>query len=155
MSMPTAGAPAPALSGPTDEQPFDLAAHAGKPVVVYFYPKDMTPGCTTEACGFRDASDALGAAGAVVVGVSKDSPKRHAKFRAKHSLGFPLISDEDGAICEAWGVWQLKKFMGREYMGIVRATFLVDRDGTIARAWPKVRVKGHVDEVIGALGELA
>jgi thioredoxin-dependent peroxiredoxin len=154
MPTPTAGAPAPALSGLTDEQPFDLSDHAGKPVVVYFYPKDMTPGCTTEACGFRDAGEELGAAGAVVVGVSKDSPKRHAKFRAKHSLDFPLVSDEDGAICEAWGVWQLKKFMGREYMGIVRATFLVGPDGIIAQAWPKVRVKGHVDQVLEAVRAL-
>ena len=154
MSMPTAGAPAPALSGPTDEQAFDLADHAGKPVVVYFYPKDMTPGCTTEACEFRDAGEELRAAGAVVVGVSKDSAARHAKFRAKHSLDFPLVSDEDGSICAGWGVWQLKKFMGREYMGIVRATFLVGRDGTVARAWPKVRVKGHVDQVLDAVRTL-
>lgn len=155
MTMPTAGDPAPALAGITDEQPFDLAAHAGAPVVVYFYPKDLTPGCTTEACGFRDASSALREAGAVVVGVSKDPPARHAKFRAKHALDFPLVSDEDGGICDAWGVWQLKKFMGREYMGIVRATFLVGRDGAIARAWPKVRVKGHVDEVLEAVRALA
>lgn len=155
MSMPGIGAPAPALSGPTDEGTFDLAAHAGKPVVVYFYPKDLTPGCTTEACGFRDARTELERAGAVVVGVSKDSPARHAKFRAKHELNFPLISDEDGAICEDWGVWQLKKFMGREYMGIVRATFLIAPDGTVAQAWPKVRVKGHVDSVLEALRALA
>jgi peroxiredoxin Q/BCP len=154
MSMPEPGAPAPALSGPTDEGAFDLAAHAGSPVVVYFYPKDLTPGCTTEACGFRDAKAELEAAGAVVVGVSKDPPKRHAKFREKHGLNFPLVSDEDGAICEAWGVWQLKKFMGREYMGIVRSTFLVAADGTVARAWPKVRVKGHVDEVLAAVQAL-
>lgn len=155
MSMPEAGSPAPALSGPTDEGAFDLAAHAGKPVVVYFYPKDLTPGCTTEACGFRDAKAELEAAGAVVVGVSKDPPKRHAKFREKHGLNFPLVSDEDGAICEAWGVWQLKKFMGREYMGIVRSTFLVGPDGAVAQAWPKVRVKGHVDQVLAAVQALA
>jgi len=155
MTTPAIGAPAPALSGPTDEGTFDLAAHAGKPVVVYFYPKDLTPGCTTEACGFRDARAELERAGAVVVGVSKDPPARHAKFRAKHQLNFPLVSDEDGAICEAWGVWQLKKFMGREYMGIVRATFLIARDGTVAQAWPTVRVKGHVDSVLEALRALA
>ena len=154
MAMPTVGTPAPALAGPTDEGAFDLSNHAGKPVVVYFYPKDLTPGCTTEACGFRDARSELEQAGAVVVGVSKDPPARHAKFRAKHDLNFPLVSDEDGSICEAWGVWQLKKFMGREYMGIVRATFLVAPDGTIAQAWPKVRVKGHVDAVVEAIQAL-
>ncbi|MEC7946196.1 MAG: thioredoxin-dependent thiol peroxidase [Myxococcota bacterium] len=155
MAMPTVGDPAPALAGPTDEGAFDLSLHAGRPVVVYFYPKDLTPGCTTEACGFRDARAELESAGAVVVGVSKDPPKRHAKFREKHGLNFPLVSDEDGSICEAWGVWQLKKFMGREYMGIVRATFLIGPDGTVAQAWPKVRVKGHVDAVLEAIGALS
>lgn len=155
MPLPQVGDTAPALSGPTDEGTFDLAAHAGKPVVVYFYPKDLTPGCTTEACGFRDARAELERAGGVVVGVSKDPPARHAKFRAKHELNFPLVSDGDGSICEAWGVWQLKKFMGREYMGIVRATFLIAPDGTVAQAWPEVRVKGHVDAVLQALGALA
>ena len=154
MTMPQPGDTAPALSGPTDEGSFSLADQAGKPVVVYFYPKDLTPGCTTEACGFRDAQADLRAAGAVVVGVSKDPPKRHAKFRDKHQLNFPLVSDEDGSICEAWGVWQLKKFMGREYMGIVRATFLVAADGRVQRVWPKVKVKGHVDEVISAVKAL-
>jgi peroxiredoxin Q/BCP len=151
MSLPEVGSPAPALAGPTDQGDFDLSAHKGKKVVVYFYPKDLTPGCTTEACDFRDAQADLSGAGAVVVGVSKDPPSRHAKFREKHGLNFPLVSDEDGAICEAWGVWQLKKFMGRKYMGIVRATFLVDESGRIARVWPQVKVKGHVEEVRAAV----
>src|SRR3982751_2840777 len=99
------GTKAPPLKGITDEGKFDLAEHKGKPVVVYFYPKDMTPGCTTEACDFRDRKAAYAKAGAVVVGVSKDSAARHAKFREQQSLDFPLVADEDGKICEAWGVW--------------------------------------------------
>jgi peroxiredoxin Q/BCP len=147
-SMPTVGAAAPPLAGPTDQEPFDAADHAGKLVVVYFYPKDMTKGCTVEAQDFRDQLAAFQEAGAVVVGVSRDPAKRHAKFRAKESLTFPLIADEDGAVTEAWGVWQEKSMYGRTYMGIVRSTFLIGRDGTIAHAWPKVRVKGHIDEVL-------
>jgi len=150
-AMPTVGAPAPPLSGATDQQPFDAADHAGEQIVVYFYPKDMTKGCTLEAQDFRDQLEAFHAAGAVVVGVSRDPVKRHAKFRDKESLTFPLIADEDGAITEAWGVWQEKSMYGRTYMGIVRSTFVIGRDGAISHAWPKVRVKGHVAEVLSAV----
>lgn len=148
------GQAAPPLRGPTDQGEFDLAKHRGHPVVVYFYPKDMTPGCTTEACDFRDSHAALQSAGAVVVGVSKDSPARHAKFREKHDLPFPLVSDVDGSICETWGVWREKKLYGRTSMGIVRSTFLVDAEGRIARVWDEVRVKGHVAEVLEAVRAL-
>jgi peroxiredoxin Q/BCP len=149
--LPAVGDAAPTLAGPTDEGAFDLSAHAGKPVIVYFYPKDMTPGCTTEAQDFRDKLDAFATAGAVIVGVSKDSAKRHAKFREKHCLPFELLSDAEGSVCEDWGVWQEKKNYGRTYMGIVRSTFLVDKDGVVAAAWTKVRVKGHVDAVLEAV----
>ena len=149
-AMPTVGDIAPPLAGPTDREPFDAADHAGHQIVVYFYPKDMTKGCTIEAQGFRDQLAAFQAAGAVVVGVSRDPAKRHAAFRDKEALTFPLIADEDGSVTEAWGVWQEKSMYGRTYMGIVRSTFVIGRDGTISHAWPKVRVKGHVDEVLAA-----
>jgi len=126
----------------------------GKTVVLYFYPKDMTPGCTTEAQDFRDRLKDFEKAGAVVVGASKDSPARHDKFKAKQDLNFALLSDEDGTLCEAYGVWQLKKFMGREFMGIVRATFVIDAKGVIRHVWPKVKVKGHADEVLEAVKAL-
>ncbi|MCB9781093.1 MAG: peroxiredoxin [Alphaproteobacteria bacterium] len=154
MSMPEAGQPAPALSGPTQDGAFDLSAHRGRWAIVYFYPKDSTPGCTTEACDFRDAYAALSAADAVVVGVSRDSVKRHQGFAGKFELPFPLVADDDGTITEAWGVWQEKKNYGRSYMGIVRSTFLVDPDGKIAHAWPSVRVKGHVADVRETLARL-
>ncbi len=150
--MLTPGQPAPALSGPTQDGSFDLADHRGKTVIVYFYPKDMTPGCTTEACDFRDAAGTISDKDAVVVGVSRDSVARHQKFADKHGLNFPLVADEDGSITEAWGVWREKKNYGRTYMGIVRSTFVVDPAGNIAGAWDKVRVKGHVDKVIDSLG---
>ena len=145
------GSPAPALRGPTQDGAFDLARQLGKHVVVYFYPKDMTPGCTTESCDFRDHHGALLAAGAVVVGVSRDSVASHQKFAAKEALPFPLVSDADGAITEAWGVWREKKNYGKTYMGIVRSTFLVDPQGRIARVWDGVKVKGHVAEVLAVL----
>jgi thioredoxin-dependent peroxiredoxin len=144
------GSPAPPLSGPTDQGAFDLGAHRGQPVVVYFYPKDMTPGCTTEARDFRDLSPQFQALGAVVVGVSRDPVERHARFREKECLPFPLVADDAGTIVEAWGVWAEKKLYGRAFMGIVRTTFLVDAQGRIARVWSKVRVKGHAAEVLAA-----
>ena len=122
----------------------------GKNVVLYFYPKDMTPGCTTEAQDFRDLQKDFEKAGTIVVGASKDSPARHDKFKAKQDLNFPLLADEDGSLCEAYGVWQLKKFMGREFMGIVRTTFLIDAKGVIREVWPKVRVKNHAADVLAA-----
>lgn len=149
--MLTPGQPAPPLAGETQDGDFNLADHAGKYVIVYFYPKDNTPGCTTEACGFRDHAADLAGHNAAVVGVSRDSLKRHQGFAAKHSLPFPLVADEDGRITTAWGVWREKKNYGRTYMGIVRSTFLVAPDGTIAAAWDKVRVKGHVDAVLAAI----
>ena len=146
-----AGDKAPAFTGNTDGGgKLALKDLKGSKVVLYFYPKDMTPGCTTEAQDFRDAMADFTALGAVVVGVSKDSVKRHDNFKAKHDLPFTLISDEDGKICEAYGVWQMKKNYGREYMGIVRSTFLIDEKGKIAEVWSNLRVKGHVDKVLDA-----
>jgi len=146
------GDTAPAFDLPTySGERLALKDLKGKTVVLYFYPKDMTPGCTIEAKDFRDRRQEFEDAGAVIVGVSKDSPDRHDKFKAKHDLNFALLADEDGALCEAYGVWQPKKFMGREFLGIVRTTFLIDADGTIRKVWPKVRVKGHVDAVLSAV----
>lgn len=127
-----------------------LSDFKGRPVVVYFYPKDNTPGCTTEACDFRDLQPDFGGVDAAVLGVSKDSVKSHAGFKAKQDLNFPLISDPDGAICEAFGVWQEKKNYGKTYMGIVRSTFLIDKDGTVAKVWSPVKVKGHAQAVLDA-----
>lgn len=152
MPLPTVGSKAPALKLPDqDGNLVDLAALKGTPVVVYFYPRDSTPGCTTEACDFRDAWPRLQAKGAKVFGVSRDSAKSHQKFREKQALPFDLLIDAEGEACEAWGVWQLKKFMGRESMGIVRSTFLVGADGKIAKVWSPVSVKGHVEDVFTSL----
>ncbi|MBT5648404.1 MAG: thioredoxin-dependent thiol peroxidase [Rhodospirillaceae bacterium] len=145
------GAKAPAFKGVTDgEGSLSLKDLKGKKVVLYFYPKDDTPGCTTEAQGFRDALGDFQKLGAEIVGVSKDSVKRHDNFKAKHDLPFTLISDEDGAICEAYGVWQEKKNYGKIYMGIVRTTFLIDEKGKVAEVWRNLRVKGHVEKVLEA-----
>ena len=120
-------------------------------MILYFYPKDMTPGCTTEACDFQESISKLKRNGAVVIGVSKDSVERHVKFKEKYSLKFPLIADEDGKICEKYGVWQKKKLYGKEFMGIVRSTFLIGENGKLLKVWPKVKVKGHVAEVLDAV----
>jgi len=120
----------------------------GRNIVLYFYPKDATPGCTTEGQDFRDNHQAFVDANAVIYGVSKDDLKKHERFKAKQEFPFELISDEEGELCEAFGVWQLKKFMGREYMGIVRSTFIISPEGDILKSWDKVRVKGHVNEVL-------
>jgi len=122
----------------------------GKNVVLYFYPKDMTPGCTTEAIDFSAQSKAFDKANTVVIGVSKDSLERHEKFRDKHDLSVILASDENSEICEKYGVWQEKSMYGKKFMGIVRSTFLIDGQGVVQRIWPKVKVKGHVDEVLEA-----
>jgi peroxiredoxin Q/BCP len=122
----------------------------GKKVVLYFYPKDDTPGCTMEAQAFRDRIKDFKKAGAVVVGVSKDSVERHDGFKAKHALPFALVSDADGTLCRAYGVWVKKKLYGREYFGIDRATFLIDEKGVVRKTWRKVKVKGHVDDVLDA-----
>ena len=120
----------------------------GRKVVLYFYPKDDTPGCTKEACGFRDALPDFSKVDAVIVGLSKDSVAKHDKFKAKYDLPFALVSDEDGKVCEAYGTWVQKKLYGREYMGIERATFLLDGKGVIRKIWRKVKVKGHAEEVL-------
>ena len=119
-------------------------------VVLFFYPKDDTPGCTTEAKDFRDLADEFKQADTVIIGISKDPIAKHDKFKAKHDLPFTLISDADGDMCESFGVWVEKSMYGKKYMGIERATFLVAGDGTIAKIWRKVKVKGHVEEVLAA-----
>jgi peroxiredoxin Q/BCP len=121
---------------------------AGLNVALYFYPKDDTPGCTAEACAFRDASPLFAGADTAIVGVSRDGVSSHDKFKAKHSLPFALLSDTDGSVCEAYGVWVEKSMYGRTYMGIERATFLIDRDGVIRHIWRNVKVPGHVDAVL-------
>lgn len=125
----------------------------GKKVVLYFYPKDDTTGCTKEACDFRDNFARVKRIGAVVIGVSADSEKSHTKFKEKYDLPFTLLSDPDKKIINAYGVWQEKSMYGRKYMGIVRTTFIIDEKGKIARIFEKVRVAGHVDEVLKALAE--
>lgn len=127
---------------------------AGKPFVLYFYPKDDTSGCTAEACDFRDSMAAFNALGATVIGVSKDSVASHEKFAKKYGLTFPLGSDAEGAVCAAYGTWVEKSMYGRKYMGIERATFLVDGDGRIVQIWRKVKVGGHVAEVALALAAI-
>ena len=124
----------------------------GKKVVLYFYPKDDTPGCTTEACEFRDLDRAFGKKGAVVIGVSPDGEASHEKFRGKFGLPFVLVSDADKKIVEAYGVWKEKSMYGRKYMGVERTTFLIDEKGRIAGVWEKVKVKGHAEEVLAAVG---
>ncbi len=123
----------------------------GQPVVIYFYPKDMTPGCTTESCDFRDQHPNFAAVNAKIIGISKDSAARHDKFKAKHDLNFTLASDEEGDTCERYGVWKEKSMYGKKFMGIERTTVIVDADGVIRHIWPKVKVKGHVDEVLAAI----
>jgi peroxiredoxin Q/BCP len=126
------------------------AALSGKPFVLYFYPKADTPGCTTEACAFQEALPQLGKIGIDVIGVSRDPMKPIEKFAAKYNLTFPLASDEAGACSEAYGTWVEKSMYGKTYMGIERATFLVDKTGKIAKIWPKVKVNGHAAEVMKA-----
>ena len=128
-----------------------LSDYRGKPVVLYFYPKDDTPGCTTEACNFRNDYSQYEQAGVVILGVSPDSPKMHAKFKAKYHLPFTLLADEQHAICELYGVWGPKKFMGREYDGVYRTTFLIDAEGQIVKVFEKVKPEEHSDEVLAAL----
>ena len=146
------GDPAPDFSMPADgEGSVALRDFRGRKLVLYFYPKDDTPGCTTEAQAFRDALDDFERAGAAILGVSPDTPAKHDRFKAKHALTSPLGSDEDHAVAEAYGVWVEKRMYGRTYMGVERSTFLVDEDGRIAQVWRKVRVKGHAQAVLDAL----
>lgn len=128
-----------------------LEEFKGKPVVLYFYPKDDTPGCTKEACSFRDDYGVYDKAGVVILGVSPDSPKSHAKFKEKYNLPFTLLADEGHKICELYGVWGLKKQYGREYYGVLRTTFLIDANGMIKKVFPNVKPDGHSAEVLAAL----
>jgi peroxiredoxin Q/BCP len=142
------GDAAPEFELKTDRgETLSLEALRGKTVVLYFYPKDDTPGCTTEACEFRDRLPDIEAEGAVVLGISPDSVKSHQKFRDKHRLSFTLASDPEHKVAEAYGVYGPKKFMGREYMGVERTTFVIGPDGRLARVWPKVKPAGHAEEV--------
>ena len=149
------GDKAPSFTLPTDGGgTISLKDLKGETVILYFYPKDDTSGCTKEACGFRDALPDFSKAKAKVVGVSKDPVKKHDKFKEKYDLNFPLASDEDGAVCDAYGSWVEKSMYGRKYMGIDRSTFLIDGKGVIRAIWRKVKVPGHVDEVLKAAQEL-
>ncbi|MGR3513370.1 MAG: thioredoxin-dependent thiol peroxidase [Paracoccaceae bacterium] len=149
--MSLVGQPAPDFTLPRDGGgDLTLSAMQPKTVVLYFYPKDDTPGCTKEAIGFTEAADAFEAAGAVVIGVSKDTVAKHDKFVAKHDLGVALVSDEESDVCEQFGVWVEKSMYGKKYMGIERATFLIDGSGTVVQEWRKVKVPGHVDAVLEA-----
>jgi len=147
------GDPAPAFTAPTNGgQTVSLTDFKGRPVILYFYPKDDTPGCTKEACAFRDVFADFTVKGAVVLGVSADPVKSHDKFIKKFKLPFPLLADEDKRIVDAYGVWGEKSFMGRRYQGIHRVTFLIARDGRIQKIWPKVKPEEHATEVLAALG---
>ncbi len=151
----TENTPAPAFDLATDGGGrVSLDGLKGKNVVLYFYPKADTPGCTTEGQDFSALIDRFAAADAVVIGVSRDTVKKLDRFKAKHDLKVVLGSDEDGVVTEAWGVWVQKKLYGREYMGIERATFLIDSQGAVRRAWRNVKVKGHAEEVLAAVEAL-
>ena len=156
MSQVKAGHPVPnftaaATSGTT----FQLSDYTGKSnIVIYFYPKDSTPGCTTEGQNFRDLYDEFQQHDTVIFGVSRDSMKRHENFKAKQEFPFELISDEDETVCKLFDVIQLKKLYGREYMGIVRSTFLIDKEGILRKEWRGVKVKGHANEVLEAVKAL-
>ncbi|WP_181703689.1 peroxiredoxin [Chthonobacter albigriseus] len=147
----TEGSPAPDFTLPTDGAgSVSLSALKGKPVVVYFYPKDDTSGCTKEAIGFSCLKDQFDAIGATVIGISPDSAKSHEKFRGKYELAITLGADEDRKVIEAYGVWVEKSMYGKAYMGVDRSTFLIGRDGKVAKVWRKVKVPGHAEEVLAA-----
>jgi peroxiredoxin Q/BCP len=149
------GKKAPDFTGATDGGgKLKLSELRGKPVVLYFYPKDDTSGCTAQACGFRDSFPDYGKIGATVIGVSRDSVASHDKFKKKHELPFTLGSDSEGKVTEAYGVWVEKSMYGRKYMGIDRSTYLIDKDGVVRGAWRKVKVPGHVAEVLKAVQAL-
>jgi peroxiredoxin Q/BCP len=137
-----------------DHEKVTLSELRGRPVVLYFYPKADTPGCTTQACGIRDHSQDYETAGAVVIGVSPDPVREVKKFHDKQSLNFTLLADEDHAVCDLYGVWAEKSMYGRTYWGAQRSTFIIDADGTVAKVFPKVSPKTHDDVVLAALGEL-
>ena len=147
------GSPAPDFTLPTDEgEPITLSGLRGRKVVLYFYPKDDTPGCTIQAGDFRDQLPRFDGVDAVILGVSPDSVTSHAKFRAKFGLNFPLLADEDHTVSESYGVWKEKKNYGRTYMGIERSTFLIDEDGVVEEVWRRVRPKGHSEMLAERLG---
>ncbi len=155
MTNPTVGDAAPAISLPRDGgNQVNLSDLSGKNVVVYFYPRDDTSGCTKEAIGFTENLDSFDALNTVILGISKDSIKKHDKFVAKHDLNVALLSDEEGDVCERYGVWVEKQMYGKTYMGIERATFLIGADGKIAQVWRKVKVPGHVEAVLKAARSL-
>ena len=153
MGMPEleAGSPAPPIRLQTDTgETFDLSSALGKNVVLFFYPKADTPGCTTEACEFRDQYPKFGG-GTVVLGISADTPQKQAKFKEKFGFPYPLLADVDHSVSEAYGVWKEKSMYGKKYFGIDRTTFLIDKDGNIAKVFRKVKPAGHAEEVLGAL----
>jgi peroxiredoxin Q/BCP len=147
------GIPAPDFTLPDENSVLHkLSEYRGQPVVLYFYPKDDTPGCTTEACNFRDNYSQYKQQGVVILGVSPDSSKKHTQFKDKFSLPFTLLADQDHRVCEQYGVWGRKKFMGREYDGVFRTTFLIDAKGQIVKVFENVKPDGHSKEVLAALG---
>lgn len=150
-----AGMTAPDFTLPASNgEMWTLSAARGQHVVLYFYPKDLTPGCTTEACGFRDLSADFAQANAIIVGVSPDPVEKHLKFIEKHQLPFLLLADTEHSVAELYGVWKEKKNYGRTYMGIERTTFVIDKEGVIRKIYPKVRVKGHMEEVLSFVQSL-
>jgi peroxiredoxin Q/BCP len=152
MTLLAAGDTAPSVTLPRDGgEIVNMGDLKGKNVVLYFYPRDDTPGCTKEAIGFTESLAEFGGLNTVILGVSKDPVKKHEKFIAKHDLKIALLSDEDGDVCERYGVWVEKNMYGKTYMGIQRATFLIGADGVIKQAWHKVKVPGHVDAVLEAI----
>lgn len=150
--MVEAGSPAPDFTLVSDAgEEVTLSQFRGSPVVLYFYPRDDTPGCTAQACGIRDVWDELEEIGAVVLGVSPDSPKRHVKFKQKYGLPFTLLSDEEHEVAELYGTWVEKRNYGKTYMGIERSTFVIDADGNVSKVMRKVKPAGHADDVLAAL----
>lgn len=154
MTVLSVGTPAPDFTLPTDMGEVTLSAFKGRPVVVYFYPKDDTSGCTREAIGFSCLTEEFEKAGATVIGISPDTVEKHGKFRAKHKLTIALGSDPDHKVSESYGAWGEKSLYGKKYFGIIRSTFLIATDGTVAKTWPKVKVEGHAEEVLAAIKAL-
>lgn len=155
LNLPKTGAPAPEFTTLNqNEETVSLKDFRGKKVILYFYPKAMTPGCTTQACGLRDSKAELEKRNAIALGISPDAPKRLVKFIEKESLNFDLLSDEDHSIADKFGVWGLKKFMGREFDGIHRITFIIDEEGKLAHVMEKVKTKSHHDDVLAVLDSL-
>lgn len=156
-TRPSEGEPAPSFSllTQTSDKPVSLSDFAGKIVVLYFYPADDTPGCTTESCAFRDLSAEYAAAGAVILGISPDDVSSHNKFATKFQLPFPLLADTDHTVAEAYGAWKEKNNYGRKYMGIERTTFVIGKDGNIAKVFGRVRVDGHGDAVLNFVKGIA